>query len=486
MDEKQRIWNAVLGEIELNVSKAQFDTWIKDTYIVRMDEKEIVVCVPNSFTREWLSNKFHTLIADSVQTITGEVKTISYEIDDRSSLKNRGNHIVDLKGSVGAIKDQAPEYPSSAEDQASQEQTQSPFSPSAATGSSDHAQTDSNFQPSTSALNSAYTFENFIVGGSNELAHAAALNVAKEPGTRYNPLFVYGGVGLGKTHLIQAIGNSLAAQDKHICYVSSDTFISEFTKSVRQGNITQFKAKYRAADVLIIDDVQFVGGKEKTQEEIFNTFNELYSHNKQIILTSDRPPNAIQTLNDRLKSRFEGGMIADIVLPEFETRVAILKSKCEQKGFEIPEQYLYPIAEHIKSNVRELEGTLNQVIAQAQLLGNRVTEDMIRRVVAGSTAEKAHSLDSDTVIDIIVEHFRISKEDLLSKTRRQEIAYPRQLTMYLLREELDHTYPGIGKSLGGRDHTTVMHAHQKIKERLSKDYALEQDITLLRNKLYNS
>ncbi|PSO43988.1 MAG: chromosomal replication initiator protein DnaA [Parcubacteria group bacterium SW_4_49_11] len=484
MDERQRIWNAVLGEIELNVSKAQFDTWIKDTYIVRMDKNEIIVCVPNTFTREWLSNKFHSLIVESVQNITGEIKTVSYEIEDRTVSRTKANHIVDLKSSVGRMSSNNEET----EDADSADgEPESPFTDSQAQQSAEATQhQDSLFQAPTSSLNGAYTFENFIVGGSNELAHAAALNVAKEPGTRYNPLFVYGGVGLGKTHLIQAIGNQLSAQDYHICYVSSDTFISEFTKSVRQGNINQFKEKYRAADVLIIDDVQFIGGKEKTQEEVFNTFNELYSHNKQIILTSDRPPNAIQTLNDRLKSRFEGGMIADIVLPEFETRVAILKSKCEQKQFELPEAYLYPIAEHIKSNVRELEGALNQVIAQAQLLGNSVTEDMIKRIVAGSTTEKTRSLDGNTLIEVIVDHFRINKDDLFSKTRRQEIAYPRQLTMYLLREELEYTYPGIGKSLGGRDHTTVMHAHQKIKERLSKDYALEQDVTILRNKLYNS
>jgi len=485
MDEKQRIWNAVLGEIELNVSKAQFDTWIKDTYIVRMDESVIVVCVPNSFTREWLGNKFHTLIVESVKNITGEIKQISYEIEDKNSGTTGGpKHIVDLKSSAHHQTEPSEEASSSVTSSFQKHNGQNSHSEHTNT-TSDRTQ-DSLFQAPTSSLNPVYTFHNFIVGGSNELAHAAALNVAKEPGTRYNPLFVYGGVGLGKTHLIQAVGNNLANEDYTVCYVSSDTFISEFTRSIRQGDINAFKKKYRSLDVLIIDDIQFIGGKEKTQEEVFNTFNELYSHDKQIILTSDRPPNAIQTLNDRLKSRFEGGMIADIVLPDFETRVAILKSKCAQKNFDLPEHYLYPIAEHIKSNVRELEGALNQIIAQAQLLGNSVTEDMVRRLVEGNAAETRRSLDENSLIEIILEHFHINKEDLLSKSRRQEIAYPRQLTMYLLREELEYTYPGIGKSLGGRDHTTVMHAHQKIKERLSKDYALEQDVTILRNKLYNS
>jgi chromosomal replication initiator protein len=470
MDEKQRVWNSVLGEIELNISKPQFNTWIKNTYPISMDESEIVICVPSAFTRDWLENKFNLTILNSIQKITGSVKKVRYVVQNNPKQSSKSiKSVINLK------------------DQELQAQKES-ITESNNTSNNSQAETNTFTRPKstgTSLLKDTYTFENFIVGSSNELAHAAAQSVANEPGTRYNPLFIYGGVGLGKTHLIQAIANKLVKNNKNILYVTSDVFISDLMNSLKNGKMEDFKARHRAVDLLIIDDIQFIGGKEATQYEVFNTFNELYAHNKQIVFTSDRPPSAIKTLNDRLKSRFEGGMIVDVAIPEFETRVAILKSKCIQKHFNLDDEIIYVIAERIKSNVRELEGALNKIIARVQLLNTKVTPELVDKLIEGGQIHSQRIVNTDTILNTVAEHFHIKKEDILSKSRKKDIAVPRQIAMYLIREELKLTFPNIGESLGGKDHSTVMHAWNKIKKDLVSNYTLEQDITIIKNKLYN-
>jgi len=472
MDEKQRVWNSVLGEIELNISKPQFNTWIKNTYPISMDETEIVICVSSAFTRNWLENKFNLTILNSIQKITGSVKKVRYVVQNTQKTNSKSiKSVINLK------------------DQELQSQKEALSAKSISNGGF-NSESGNNFvqtqrQNGTSLLKENYTFENFIVGSSNELAHAAAQSVANEPGTRYNPLFIYGGVGLGKTHLIQAIANKLAKNNKNILYVTSDIFISDLMNSLKNGKMEDFKARHRAVDLLIIDDIQFIGGKEATQYEVFNTFNELYAHNKQIVFTSDRPPSAIKTLNDRLKSRFEGGMIVDVAIPEFETRVAILKSKCMQKNFELTDDIIYVIAQRIKSNVRELEGALNKIIARVQLLNTKITPELVDKLIEGGQIHSQRIVSTDTILNIVAEHFNIKKEDLLSKSRKKDIAVPRQIAMYLIREELKLTFPNIGEALGGKDHSTVMHSWNKIKKDLASNYTLEQDIAMIKNKLYN-
>lgn len=472
MDEKQRVWNSVLGEIELNISKPQFNTWIKNTYPISMDETEIVICVPSAFTRNWLENKFNLTILNSIQKITGSVKRVRYVVQNNQKSNSKSiKTVINLKGQ---------------ELQSQKDNLSSENIADAGLNSNSNNTYISLSKPNgISLLKDNYTFENFIVGSSNELAHAAAQSVANEPGTRYNPLFIYGGVGLGKTHLIQAIANKLLKNNKNILYVTSDVFISDLMNSLKNGKMEDFKARHRAVDLLIIDDIQFIGGKEATQYEVFNTFNELYAHNKQIVFTSDRPPSAIKTLNDRLKSRFEGGMIVDVAIPEFETRVAILKSKCIQKNFDLSDDIIYVIAERIKSNVRELEGALNKIIARVQLLNTQITPELVDKLIEGGQIHSQRIVNVDTILNIVAEHFHIKKEDLLSKSRKKDIAVPRQIAMYLIREELKLTFPNIGDAFGGKDHSTVMHSWNKIKKDLVSNYTLEQDITIIKNKIYN-
>lgn len=473
MDEKQRVWNSVLGEIELNISKPQFNTWIKNTYPISMDEKEIVICVPSAFTRDWLENKFNVTILNSIQKITGSIKRVKYVVQNTQKQSPKAiQSVINLKDKELKEKKSKIEEKQNTENTNPNYQYAEPtIIPAKPSG--------------TALLKDNYTFENFIVGSSNELAHAAAQSVANEPGTRYNPLFIYGGVGLGKTHLIQAIANSLNKKNKNILYVTSDVFISDLMNSLKNGRMEDFKARHRAVDLLIIDDIQFIGGKEATQYEVFNTFNELYAHNKQIVFTSDRPPSAIKTLNDRLKSRFEGGMIVDVAIPEFETRVAILKSKCIQKSFHLDDDIIYVIAERIRSNVRELEGALNKIIGRVQLLGAKVTPELVDKLIEGGQIHSQRIVSTDMILDTVAEHFHITKADILSKSRKKDIAIPRQIAMYLIREELKLTFPNIGELLGGKDHSTVMHAWNKVKKDIVTNYSLEQDITLIKNKLYN-
>lgn len=483
MDEKQRIWNAVLGEIELNISKPQFNTWIKNTYPIHLDNKEIVVSVSSTFTKDWLLNKFNSDILKSLQKITGQALFVRYVVQGVVKKNDLSNDTPEEKKDSNSVKSVIDLKSKKIEQRVVNNTPQNNYSYNSNFNQSQNVIIPN--QNSNALIRSNYTFDNFIVGPSNELAYAAAKSVAQNPGTLYNPLFIYGGVGLGKTHLIQSIANSVMSQGKSVLYVTSDEFISDLMKSIGGKTMDSFKRRYRVVDLLIIDDIQFIQGKEGTQQEVFNTFNELYGHNKQIIFTSDRPPSAIQQLSDRLKSRFEGGMIVDVTTPEFETRVAILKNKCVQKNFNIDDSILHVIADKVRSNVRELEGALNKIIARVQLLNIEITPDLVDKLIEGARVHTQRSISETSIIDTVCEHFGLKKEDIMSKNRKKAISYARQIIMFLLREELKLSFPNIGQSLGGRDHSTVMHAYNKVNKDFKKDSPTQQDVNLIKNKLYN-
>ncbi|MCK5085756.1 chromosomal replication initiator protein DnaA, partial [Candidatus Parcubacteria bacterium] len=344
------------------------------------------------------------------------------------------------------------------------------------------------YNNTNSLLNPQYTFENFIVGSNNELAYAACLAVSKKLGTAYNPLFIYGGVGLGKTHLLQSIGNEILKKDpnKKVKYASSEKFTNELINAISGKNTKAFKEIYRKIDILIIDDIQFLAGKEKTQEEFFHTFNTLYENNKQVVLSSDRPPKAIPALEERLRSRFEGGMIADVGSPDYETRFAILKAKAREKNFEIPDESLNYIALHIQKNIRELQGALNRVIAVCELDNNypdiKKTTNILANIISQPIKKATTPKD---IIKIVSNFYDVSIDDLMKKNRRKEIVKPRQIAMYLMRTEIKSSFPSIGTWLGKRDHTTAMHAYEKISKEIENDKVIEQEIHLIIERLYN-
>ncbi len=344
-------------------------------------------------------------------------------------------------------------------------------------------------QMSSGGLNPKYTFDNFIVGKNNELARAACMAVVKSPGTVYNPLFIYGGVGLGKTHIMQAVGHEIQRHypKARVVYVTSERFTNEFIKSVQEGQSENFKKRYRNVDVLLIDDIQFISGKEGTQEEFFHTFNTLHQADKQIILTSDRPPKAIPALEDRLVSRFQWGMIADISVPEFETRMAIIEKKCQEWGVEFQEDVLHYIAENIQSNIRELEGALNKLSAFRDLKKINIDLEQAKEIL-GSAVQNGQrgAITPKRIIEVVSVFFDITIEEITGGSRKKELVIPRQIAMYLMRAEMNSSYPSIGREFGGRDHTTAMHACTKMEEYVHKDERIKQDIVSLRQKIYHS
>jgi chromosomal replication initiator protein len=463
----QELWQAVLGQLELNLSKASFTTWLKNTSIISQNAGEVVVGVPNGFTKEWLENKYHKFILKSVQDITGELKSVKYIIS--AAVSNSAPESQDVKNKIKTehknIDEQRPEKTRNYA-----------------------AEPSCVFIESESNLNPRYTFESFIVGSHNELAHAACIAVTRNLGTNYNPLFIYGSVGLGKTHLLQAIGNKVISDDpnKKICYTTSEKFASELISSIRDKTVDKFKLQYAKFDVLIIDDIQFLSGKEKTQEEFFHIFNALYQKNKQIVLSSDRPPKAIPTLEERLRSRFEGGMIADVGAPDFETRMAILKAKVKEKNLNISPEVLDYIATNIQKNIRELEGALKRVQALSEFSAKTITLKEVEGVLAdvvSSTYRK--STTTKEIIKIVSEFYNVEAEELSARSRKQEIVKPRQIAMYLMRSEINTSFSSIGEVLGKKDHTTVMHAVNKIQEDISLDKNIEQEIILIKQRIYN-
>lgn len=455
----RELWKAALGEIGLQISKANYKTWLANTSIVDKKDGVVIIAVPNSFTKEWLENKYHKFILRSLRNIESEIKEVIYQIKPGYAQKESKDKKQPKEDELIIHK-------------------QLDFA-------------ELNVDTETN-LNPRYTFNNFVVGSFNELAHAAASAVVKNLGNKYNPLFIYGGVGLGKTHLIQAIGNAVKKENpgKKIKYVTSERFTSEVITTLRSGSLRpndmdDFKKRWREIDLLIIDDVQFLSGKEKTQDEFFHTFNALYDAGKQIIISSDRPPKSIQTLEERLRSRFEGGMIADIGYPELETRIAILKAKANEKGLDFSDEIFEYVASNIKKNVRELEGALNRLIASNLSVGKKelnLTE--VKKVLNTIINTPKKSTTLKNIIKTVVEFYDISEKELLERSRKKEIVKPRQVTMYLLREELKCSFPFIGLKIGGRDHTTAIHACEKIKKESESDQNFSDEINMIREKLY--
>ena len=443
----QEIWEAALGEIELSISEANFNTWLKNTLATAIQGDQIIIAVPNVFNKEWLEKKYHDLILKTLHHINHQIRQVKYVVQTPPA------KIFDQKARPLAKK---------------QLEIRAGFR-------------------SRGGLNPRYHFENFVVGPFNELAHAAALSVANNLGKKFNPLFIYGGVGLGKTHLLQAIGNKVCEKypNKRVKYISSEKFTSDLIKAIQNQTIDQFKDRYRRVDILIIDDIQFIAGKEKTQEEFFHTFNHLYERNKQIVISSDRPPKSIPTLESRLRSRFEGGMTADISYPDFETRMAILRKKAEECNFLASEKILVCIANKISRNIRELEGALNRIMTLSELNQTALTPEEVEKVIMEFSSSSKKVTSFPKIVDVVASYYDLKKEDILNKSRKKEIAYPRQIIMYLLREELDNSFPAIGRKLGGRDHTTVMYAYKKIKHRIQQNEEFRQEIDLIKERIYN-
>ncbi|MBN1779286.1 MAG: chromosomal replication initiator protein DnaA [Candidatus Buchananbacteria bacterium] len=453
--ETQKIWQAALGELELSLSKANFTTWFKNTFITDYQEDTITIGVPNTFTKAWLEKKYHSAILKALQKITeNKARNVTYRVETKAAAKVSNvqtNAKTEEKSTEQAVERSLP--------------TINEF-----------------------GLNPNYTFETFVIGKGNELAQAAGMAVTKQPGGVYNPLFIYGGVGLGKTHLMQAIGNKINQNfgNKKIMYVSCEKFTNDFIRSISNNRADNFKSVYRSVDVLLIDDVHFLAGKEGTQEAFFHTFNDLHQANKQIILTSDRPPKAIPALEERLVSRFEWGMLVDISAPDLETRSAILRLKMKEKNFSLAEDVIHHIAANIQNNVRELEGALNKIIAYHQLSGNQPDLESVKKVIDSiSSVRQRKSITPKQIINTVATFYDVSLEDLLGACRKKSLAVPRQIVMYLMRDELKSSFPTIGQEIGNRDHTTAMHAYEKIKDLIDQDEKITQDIKLIKEKLYN-
>ncbi len=444
------LWKAVLGEIELSLSRPQFITWFKDTFIISNENGKVLIGVPNGFSKEWLENKFNTNIIKALKNFQENIIEVSCSI---YSPQEKISHNIDGAGG-GKLGDQTINLKNT--------KTITP---------------QINFFQNTN-LNSRYTFDNFVIGENNELARAACYAVSQNPGTQYNPLFIYGDVGLGKTHLLQSIGNEILRNDsnKNIIYISSEGFTTELVNSIKNQTIDKFKNKYQQADLLIIDDIQFISGKEKTQDIFFHIFNSLYQLNKQIVISSDRPPSNIQILEDRLRSRFEGGMITDIGNPDLETRLAILQTKLNEKKFFLSDDILRFIAENIKNNIRELEGALNKLVATFELNKKNPTIEETKKILSSILISKQElAITKKDIIGSVISFFEITKEDLMSKSRKKKVALPRQISMFLFKRELKMSYPEIGEYFQ-RDHTTALHAFNKINKDMSNDSKINSDI----------
>jgi len=445
------IWQATLCEVEKKMSKPSFETWLKTTRPVSLDNNTLVVSVPNDFTKDWLESRYSSLILQTLQELT----SINYKL-----------HFITPR-----IKQD--DY-SGLNEHAIEHQSKNPIN---------------NILQSSSWLNPKYTFSTFVIGGSNRFAHAASLAVAEAPARAYNPLFVYGGVGLGKTHLMHAIGHFVLdhTPSYKIVYISSEKFTNEFINAIRDNRTVEFRNKYRNVDILLVDDIQFLAGKEQTQEEFFHTFNALHENNKQIIISSDRPPKEIPTLEERLRSRFEWGLITDIQSPDLETRIAILRKKASLEKIMIGDDVLHYIANKISTNIRELEGAFIRVIAYSSLTSNRISvslaEEALRDIISNN--EKQRFITISCIQKETAQHFALKPEDLKAKKRTKNVAFPRHIAMYLSRELTDSSLPVIGTEFGGRDHTTVMHAHRKITEDLRTDQNLKSLIEQIVEKINN-
>ncbi len=453
------LWQSVLGEIELSVSHVNFVTWFKSTELISISDSEAVIAVPNVFAIRQFEVKFNDQIIEILKKNGVSPHKITYTV------KTNG------KKTIVSRETTTTKHPSV------EELMSAPTRPSAAASRQSTV--------SATGLNPRYTFDTFIVGSSNDLAYTACQAVAQYPGVKYNPLYLYGGVGLGKTHLMQAVGNEIVNHqpDTRILYVSSETFVKEFLDSIRFKK-KGFSDKYRNVDVLIIDDMQFIAGKEKTQEEFFHTFNALHQNNKQIIISSDKPPKSIPTLTERLRSRFEMGMAIDVQMPDFETRCAILETKASLSGVELSRETSEYLANNIKTNIRELEGALNQLLAYAEMRGIAPDIATAEGLVGNVRHSRPQHITAKQIIDKTAKHFQLSTPEICSVRRDKHIVTPRQIAMYLLRSELHLSFPKIAVELGRKDHTTAIHSVEKIEKSIKLDFTIREQVAEIREKLY--
>ncbi len=450
------LWQAVLGEIELSVSRGNFVTWFKNTQLIRSKDNILVVGVPNIFVKNQLERKFNDLVLEVLAKNGVKPDKIDYKIHTGISVP---------KDDIGT-------------DKIEELLTERPRRPAPSLSNITHSY--------RQGLNQRYTFENFVVGAGNELAYAACQAIANSPGTKYNPLFIYGGVGIGKTHLIQAVGNQVLTNrpGAKIIYASTEQFVQEFVDALRfRKNTSDFAGFYRAADVLIVDDIQFLAGKEKIQEEFFHTFNALYQANKQIIMSSDKPPKDIPTLEERLRSRFAWGMTLDMQTPDFETRCAILQTKANSQNIDLPQDVVEFLAQIVQNNIRELEGALNQLIAFCEMRNVEPDITVVTAIFEGTKGRPKH-ISARSIIERTAKHFHVSIEDILGPKRDKDIVVPRQIAMYMLRSELHLSFPKIAHELGRKDHTTAIHSIEKIQRELSYESPIRSYVNELKEKLY--
>lgn len=449
MENIHDLWDKALVEIQKKLSKPSFETWLKSTKAHSLQGSSLTITAPNDFARDWLEAHYGNLISETLYSLTGEELEIKFIIPQhQSSSELDVVHPKEKKKKVDDVVE---------------------FSPS--------------------MLNSKYTFETFVIGSGNRFAHAASLAVAEAPAKAYNPLFIYGGVGLGKTHLMHAIGHYVLEHNPSakVVYLSSEKFTNEFINSIRDNKAVEFRNKYRSVDVLLIDDIQFLAGKEQTQEEFFHTFNTLHEESKQIVISSDRPPKEIPTLEDRLRSRFEWGLITDITPPDLETRIAILRKKAKADGLDIPNEVMLYIANQIDSNIRELEGALIRVVAYSSLINKDINADLAAEALKDIIpSSKPRVITIHDIQRVVGQHYNVKLEDFKAKKRTKSVAFPRQIAMYLSRELTDFSLPKIGEEFGGRDHTTVIHAHEKISKLLDSDAQLQKQVKEIQDMLQRS
>lgn len=439
IDVKQ-LWDDALVKIELSITTANFKTWFRDTHIVSLEDGTATIGVPSVFVKDWLQDKFQTMILKTLRDLTPHVRSVEYIVAQRNERKQE------------STKNQTVNAALPLEDY---------------------------YINKSDNLNPKYSFDTFVVGPYNALAHAAAKTVSEKPGITYNPLFIYGKTGHGKTHLIQAVGNQIKKTGKKVFYVTSERFAVDYFNALQGGNANSFKDKYRQYDVLIMDDVQFLATKEKTQEELFHLFNALHDNNKQIVFSSDQHPALLNGMEERLQSRFAQGMIVDLPAPDLESRAAILRAKSAQNSITLNDEVVDHLAQSIEGNVRELEGALNTIMCQSQLLGRTLSIDEVRTIIKNSSRPRKTLAITD-VVEKVARYYDIDQASIYEKTRRKEVVKPRQIIMYILREDFQVSYPAIGKKLGGRDHTTVIHSCEKIKNELKTCSDLEEEITQVR------
>jgi chromosomal replication initiator protein len=453
----EQIWQAALGQLQMEIPKSTFDTWVRGTSLLTHEDGSYVVGVNNAYAKDWLENRLSGAVRRTLTGIVGRTVEVRFVVwpangvaaPDNAEASGDGPG-TDAFAPLGGFTAPA-SYPTPA---------------------------------GASNLNPKYKFETFVVGPSNRLAHAASVAAAENPAKAYNPLFIYGGVGLGKTHLLQAVGNACRAHALGVLYVSSEEFTNDMINAIRAHTTENFRDKYRSIDVLLIDDIQFIAGKESTQDEFFHTFNTLHGQDKQLVMTSDRPPKAMVTLEERLRSRFEWGLTVDIQPPDLETRQAILRSKAERAGRHVEDAVIELIARRVQSNIRELEGALTRVLAYSDLIGQSLTLDLAGSALA-DLLPRTRTLTPPQIIDAVAAFFSTSTEALIGPDRTKDLALSRQVAMYLIREETDASLPAVGDALGGRDHTTIMYGYKKIADMIERDDTLRRQIIAIRERMYS-